>query len=124
MNYLIYMCVLIIFFIIIMISNQFKKVKENEVYIIERNKKFKRLATSGIIFVIPFIEKIRYIVELSNQTQEGYQNIGLSLDNQVVRCKLTFDFHVIDAYKAAYEVPNLELQLMHIENNLFREIIR
>ncbi len=120
-----YLCLgIVIVFTIIIIINQIKRVKENEVYVIERNGKFKKIATSGVTFVIPFLERVKTIVSLNKQTRECYANVAITLDGKVIKYKNTFQFHVIDAYKATYEAEHLETKLEFIETTVFREIVR
>ena len=106
--------VLLIFLIFILVAlllllyNSIKIVKETEVYIIERLGKFYKIADAGLTTIIPFIDKIRCIVSLKEQT------LGLSVQNVITQDKTTINvdaiifYQVIEPAKAVYEIQSLK----------------
>ena len=60
----------IILFIIVILLKHVKKIKPSKAYIIERNKKFLKIANSGFLFLIPFLDHIKCIVNLNPQIKK------------------------------------------------------
>lgn len=109
MNYLFWgMC--IILFIIILIK-QTKKVKSSEAYVIERHKRFYRVVNSKIIFVIPFLDRIKCVVNLTPQIKKCYPKAIILADNTTTVVDINIFFKVIDAQKVAYLDKSLESNL-------------
>ena len=63
---------LIIFLAIVVIIafKSIKVVKQSEVYIIERLGKFHKIADAGLTIIIPFIDHVRSVVSLKEQTMD------------------------------------------------------
>ena len=51
-------------------SKTIKVVKQSEVYIIERLGKFNKVADAGLTIIIPFIDHVRSVVSLKQQTMD------------------------------------------------------
>ena len=97
---------------------------EQEVYIIERFGKFNRVANKGRIFVIPFIERIKYVVQLDGRKADIHFLIAIFADNNVIKYKAKVNFHIIDPQKASYECKWLENQLEYVGTSVFRDCVR
>ena len=67
---------MIVFFIILLIIvvivavKTIKVVKQSEVYIIERLGKFNKIADAGLTIIIPFVDQVRSVVSLKQQTMD------------------------------------------------------
>ena len=63
---------LIIFLVIILFIafKSIKVVKQSEVYIIERLGKFHKIADAGLTIIIPFVDHVRSVVSLKEQTMD------------------------------------------------------
>ena len=107
-----------------MIINSFKKVNEQEAYIIERFWKFNRVEYKGKIVVIPFIESVKCVVKLDNRQFDLKFLLAILADNNVIKNKAIVDFHIIDPQKAVYECEWLENQLEYVGTELYRECVR
>ena len=106
--------ILLIFLILVLIALLFLLyksitiIKETEVYIIERLGKFYKTADSGITVVIPFIDKIRCIVSLKEQTLSvSVQNV-VTQDNTRINVDAIIFYQIIDPAKAVYEIQSLK----------------
>lgn len=105
---------LLIFLILVLITflylifKSIKIVKETEVYIIERLGKFYKVADAGLTIVIPFVDKVRCIVSLKEQTLGlSIQNV-ITQDNVVINMEAIIFYNVIDPAKAVYEIQSLK----------------
>lgn len=124
MNYLFIIGICIILLIIITLLTHFKKIKSSEAYVIERKGKFNRIVTSTHTFLIPFLDRVKCIVNLNSQIKKCYINPVILSDGNVINTNNTIYFHISDTYKAVYEIENLEKQLEYLQVTLSREIIQ
>lgn len=120
MNYLFWgMC--IILFILVLIK-QTKKVKSSEAYVIERHKHFYKVVNSKIIFIIPFLDKIKCVVNLNPQIKKCYPIVLSLADNTTTVVDINIFFKVIDAKKVAYLNKSLESNLESLATTELRNI--
>lgn len=100
--------ILVLALLLFFIFKSIKIVKETEVYIIERLGKFYKIADAGVTIVIPFIDKIRCIVSLKEQTLGvSVQNV-VSQDNATLNVDAIIFYQVVDPAKAVYEIQSLK----------------
>ena len=57
-----------VLFVAFVIYSSVKVVKQTEVYVIERLGKFHKIADAGLTIIIPFIDRVSFIVSLKQQT--------------------------------------------------------
>lgn len=117
----------IFFGIIIFISLSIIKVKENEVYIIERNGKFYKVKKKGIIFLIPFLDKVKNVLNLDNQIIDCLAQPIILKSGKVIFLKFNIHYHIIDPIKITYEVQkseykDLESNIIFFSINYLRKI--
>ena len=124
MNYLFIIGICVILLIIITFLTQFKKIKSSEAYVIERNGKFNRVVTSKHTFLIPFLDKVKCVVNLNPQIIMCYPSKTILADNNAIMFKMNIFFKVIDAEKVAYLEKDLETQLEYLGVSSFREITK
>ena len=120
MNYL-FLGMCIILFIIILIK-QIKKVKPSEAYVIERHKRFYKVVNSKIIFIIPFLDKIKCVVNLNSHIKKCYPTAIILADNTTAVVDINIFFKVIDAQKVAYLDKSLESYLESLAITELRNI--
>lgn len=124
MNYLFIIGICVIFLLVIILITQFKKIKSSEAYVIERKGKFNRVETSRYIFLIPFLDKIKCIINLNPQILMCYPSKAILADNSSVSFKMNIFFKVIDAEKVAYQEKDVESQLECLGVSSFRGITK
>ncbi len=62
---------LVVFIIICIVAYKtIKVVRQSEVYIIERLGRFHKVADAGLTIIIPFLDKVRSVVSLKQQTMD------------------------------------------------------
>ncbi len=118
----------IIFFIflalIIFIAfKSIKIVRESEVYLIERLGKFHKSASAGLTIIIPFIDKVRSIVSLKQQTLDIPPQEVITKDNVSITIDTVVFYKITDPVKAVYEISNLKKSIEYISVTTIRDII-
>lgn len=117
----------LIFVIICIILNSIKiNVKDSEVFVIERLGKFKKkLEPKGKTYIIPFVDRIKYIVNMEKQIIECLPSEIVLPDNKIIKYKNIISFHITDVQKTIYEPKNdIEVELENLSNFLVDNIYR
>ena len=116
---------LIIAFILVFIFAYMsvKIVRQSEVYIIERLGKFHKVADAGLTIIVPFIDHVRSIVSLKQQTLDVPPQQVITRDNVTITINTVVFYRVVDPAKAVYEVQNLKKGLEYLSVTTMRDLV-
>ena len=114
---------LIIALLAFLIFKSIKVVKQSEVYIIERLGKFHKVADAGLTFIIPFIDHIRSVVSLKQQTLDIPPQEVITKDNVTITIDTVVFYRIIDPAKAVYEIQSLRKGLEYLSLTTIRDIV-
>ena len=119
------MWVLIALLVIILIIafNTIKIVKQSEVYIIERLGKFHKVADAGLTVIIPFVDHVRSVVSLKQQTMDIPPQGVITQDNVTITIDTVVFYRVTDPAKAVYEIQSLKKGIEYLAITTIRDII-
>lgn len=119
------MVVLIILLIIILVIafTSIKIVKQSEVYIIERLGKFSKVADAGLTLIIPFIDRVRSVVSLKQQTMDIPPQGVITKDNVTITIDTVVFYQITDPAKAVYEIQSLKKGIEYLAITTIRDII-
>ena len=96
--------IIIVAIIVFLLFKSIKVVKQSELYIIERLGKFHKVADAGLTIIIPFIDHIRSIVSLKQQTLDIQPQEVITKDNVTITIDTVVFYKIIDPAKAVYEI--------------------
>ena len=119
MWFLLILLVLIVFIAV----KSIKIVKQSEVYIIERLGKFHKVADAGLTIIIPFIDKVRSVVSLKQQTMDIPPQGVITKDNVTITIDTVVFYKITDPAKAVYEIQNLKKGVEYLAITTIRDII-
>jgi len=111
--------------IIIVFVLAFKAVKILRPYekaVVERFGKYQRTASSGLVFIIPFIEQI-VKVDLREQVVDVPPQEVITKDNTVVVVDCVIFYEVTDPFNAVYNVVNFYQAITKLAQTNLRNII-
>lgn len=116
---------LIIFLVLILVIlfNSIKIVREAEVYIIERLGKFHKIADAGLTIIIPFVDKVRSVVSLKEQTMDIPPQGVITQDNVTIKIDTVVFYQIIDPAKAVYEIQSLKKGIEYLAITTIRDIV-
>ena len=117
----IFFLVLLVFIIILLVKS-IKVVRQSEVYIIERLGKFHKAADAGLTIIIPFIDTVRSIVSLKQQTMDVQPQEVITSDNVTITIDTVF-YKVVDPAKAVYEIQSLKKGIEYLSITTIRDIV-
>ncbi len=123
-------------FVVIVVLSGIKQVPQGQAVLIERLGKYVKTLDSGINFIIPFIDRKRYVKKL-NYKPEKISDYNVDLREQVYdipsqsvitrdNISLTVDtlifYQIIEPHKACYEISDLVLGIRELSRTTMRNI--
>ena len=119
------MAFLIVLLVIIAIIafKTIKIVKQSEVYIIERLGKFYKVADAGLTIIIPFIDQVRSVVSLKQQTMDVPPQGVITQDNVTITIDTVVFYKITDPAKAVYEIQSLKKGIEYLAITTIRDIV-
>lgn len=100
-----------------------KVVKQSEVYIIERLGKFHKVADAGLTIIVPFIDHVRSIVSLKQQTMDIPPQGVITHDNVTITIDTVVFYKITDPAKAVYEIQSLKKGIEYLAITTIRDIV-
>ncbi len=119
----------VIFFIILLVLvliiafKTIKIVKQSEVYIIERLGKFHKVADAGLTIIVPFLDHVRSIVSLKQQTMDIPPQGVITHDNVTITIDTVVFYKITDPAKAVYEIQSLKKGIEYLAITTIRDVV-
>ena len=120
------MTIALIIFLLIVLVIAFKSIKivrQAEVYIIERLGKFHKIADAGLTIIVPFIDHVRSVVSLKQQTMDIPPQGVITHDNVTITIDTVVFYQITDPAKAVYEIQSLKKGIEYLAITTIRDII-
>ena len=119
------MTILLILLVILLIIafKSIKIVRQSEVYVIERLGRFHKVADAGLTIIIPFIDHVRSVVSLKQQTMDIPPQGVITKDNVTITIDTVVFYQVTDPAKAVYEIQSLKKGIEYLSITTIRDII-
>ena len=100
-----------------------KIVRQSEVYIIERLGKFYKVADAGLTIIIPFLDHVRSVVSLKEQTMDIPPQGVITEDNVTITIDTVVFYKITDPAKAVYEIQSLKKGIEYLAITTIRDIV-
>ena len=119
------MAFLIILLVIILIIafKSIKIVKQAEVYVIERLGKYHKVADAGLTVIVPFVDHVRSVVSLKQQTMDIPPQGVITKDNITITIDTVVFYKITDPAKAVYEIQSLKKGIEYLAITTIRDIV-
>ena len=115
--------IILLLIILVIAFKTIKIVKQSEVYIIERLGKFYKVADAGLTIIIPFIDQVRSVVSLKQQTMDVPPQGVITQDNVTITIDTVVFYKVTDPAKAVYEIQSLKKGIEYLAITTIRDIV-
>lgn len=109
--------------ILVLATMSIKIVKQAEVYVIERLGKFYKVADAGLTIIIPFLDHVRSVVSLKQQTMDIPPQGVITRDNVTITIDTVVFYQITDPAKAVYEIQSLKKGIEYLAITTIRDII-
>jgi regulator of protease activity HflC (stomatin/prohibitin superfamily) len=97
---------LLILFVIVLLAKTVRIVPQARAGIVERFGKYKGTLPAGLNILMPFIDRLRYLIDLREQVVSFPPQPVITEDNLVVNIDTVIYFQVTDAKSATYEIAD------------------
>ena len=115
--------IILLIIIAILAIMSIKIVRQSEVYIIERLGKFHKVADAGLTIIVPFIDHVRSVVSLKQQTMDVPPQSVITKDNVTISVDTVVFYKVTDPAKAVYEIQSLKKGIEYLSITTIRDIV-
>ncbi len=114
---------IVLVLILIIAYKTIKVVKQSEVYVIERLGKFHKIADAGLTIIFPFIDHVRSVVSLKQQTMDVPPQGVITKDNVTITIDTVVFYKITDPAKAVYEIQSLKKGIEYLAITTIRDIV-
>ena len=114
---------LVFLFVIVLLAKTVRIVPQARAGIVERFGKYKETLPAGLNVVMPFIDKVRYLIDLREQVVSFPPQPVITEDNLVVSIDTVIYFQVTDAVAATYEIANYIQAIEQLTMTTLRNIV-
>ena len=92
--------------VLLTLARTIRVVPQARAGVVERFGRYSRTLNAGLTIVVPFVDRIRDMIDLREQVVSFEPQPVITEDNLVVNIDTVLYFHVTDARAAAYEINN------------------
>ncbi len=115
--------VLVVAFAIVVLAKTIRIVPQARAGIVERFGKYKTTMPAGLNVVVPFVDKVRYMIDLREQVVSFPPQPVITEDNLVVSIDTVIYFQVTDPVAATYEIANYIQAVEQLTMTTLRNIV-
>src|SRR3954449_6302755 len=114
---------LLAIFAVVVLARTVRIVPQARAGIVERFGKYKATLPAGLNIVVPFVDKVRYMIDLREQVVSFPPQPVITEDNLVVSIDTVIYFQVTDAVSATYEIANYIQAVEQLTMTTLRNIV-
>uniref|UniRef100_T1IWT4 Band 7 domain-containing protein n=1 Tax=Strigamia maritima TaxID=126957 RepID=T1IWT4_STRMM len=95
-------------------------VPQQEAWVVERMGKYSSILQPGLNFLIPFIDKVKYVQSLKEIAIDIPQQSAITLDNVNLNIDGVLYLRILDPYRASYGVEDPEFAITQLAQTTMR----
>jgi regulator of protease activity HflC (stomatin/prohibitin superfamily) len=114
---------LLVLFVIVLLAKTVRIVPQARAGIVERFGKYKGTLPAGNNILMPFIDRLRYLIDLREQVVSFPPQPVITEDNLVVSIDTVIYFQVTDPVAATYEIANYIQAIEQLTMTTLRNIV-
>src|SRR5829696_4425328 len=114
---------LVFLFVVTVLAKTVRIVPQARAGIVERFGKYRATLPAGLNVVLPFVDKVRYMIDLREQVVSFPPQPVITEDNLVVSIDTVIYFQVTDPVAATYEIANYIQAVEQLTMTTLRNIV-
>src|SRR6188768_3801623 len=114
---------LLVVFVVLVLAKTIRIVPQARAGIVERFGKYRVTLSPGLNIVTPFVDKVRYVIDMREQVVSFPPQPVITQDNLVVSIDTVIYFQVTDAVAGTYEISNYISAIEQLTMTTLRNII-
>jgi regulator of protease activity HflC (stomatin/prohibitin superfamily) len=115
--------VLVVLFVIVTVAKSIMVVPQAQSAVIERLGRFRTVASPGLTFLVPFLDKVRSRIDLREQVVSFPPQPVITEDNLTVSIDTVVYFQVTDSRAAVYEISNYIVGVEQLTTTTLRNVV-
>src|ERR1700710_970698 len=115
--------VLLLVFVVLVLAKTIRIVPQARAGIVERFGKYKTTLQPGLNVVTPFVDRVRYMIDMREQVVSFPPQPVITEDNLVVSIDTVVYFQVTDARAATYEIRNYLGAVEQLTTTTLRNVV-
>ena len=115
--------VVVALFVLLVLARTVRVVPQARAGVVERLGRYHRTLNAGLTIVVPFIDRIRSVIDLREQVVSFPPQPVITEDNLVVNIDSVIYFQVTDAKAATYEIANYIQAIEQLTVTTLRNVI-
>ncbi|MDE0545589.1 SPFH domain-containing protein [Microbacterium sp. C7(2022)] len=121
--FIIVLLVVIAIFVVVVIFRSIRIIPQANAGVVERLGKYQRTLTPGLNLLVPFIDRLRPLIDLREQVVSFPPQPVITEDNLVVSIDTVVYFQVTDARAATYEIANYLGAVEQLTTTTLRNVV-
>src|ERR1043166_6413468 len=115
--------IIVVVFVLVTLARTVRIVPQARAGVVERLGRYKRTLTPGLAIVVPFIDRLRQLIDLREQVVSFQPQPVITEDNLVVNIDSVLYFQVTDPRAATYEIANYIQGIEQLTVTTLRNVI-
>jgi regulator of protease activity HflC (stomatin/prohibitin superfamily) len=111
------------FVVLVVLARSVRIVPQARAGVVERLGRYQRTLDAGLALVIPFVDRVRPLIDLREQVVSFDPQSVITEDNLVVHIDTVIYFQVTDAKAATYEIANFIWAIEQLTVTTLRNVI-
>jgi regulator of protease activity HflC (stomatin/prohibitin superfamily) len=117
------LALLVLLFVVAVLAKTIRIVPQARAGIVERFGKYRTSLPAGLNIVVPFVDRVRYMIDLREQVVSFPPQPVITEDNLVVSIDTVIYFQVTDPVSATYEIANYIQAVEQLTMTTLRNIV-
>jgi regulator of protease activity HflC (stomatin/prohibitin superfamily) len=117
------LAILLLLVVVVALTKTIRIVPQARAGIVERFGKYKSTLPAGLNVVVPFVDRVRYMIDLREQVVSFPPQPVITQDNLVVSIDTVIYFQVTNAVSATYEIANYIQAVEQLTMTTLRNIV-
>jgi regulator of protease activity HflC (stomatin/prohibitin superfamily) len=113
----------ILFFVVVVVLRSVRIVPQARAGVVERLGRYARTLDPGLALLVPFVDRLRPLIDLREQVVSFPPQPVITEDNLVVNIDTVIYFQVIDPRAASYEIANYIAAIEQLTVTTLRNVI-
>ena len=113
----------VLFFVVVVVLRSVRIIPQARAGVVERLGRYQRTLTPGLALLVPFVDRLRPMIDLREQVVSFPPQPVITEDNLVVNIDTVIYFQVTDPRAATYEIANFIAAIEQLTVTTLRNVI-
>jgi regulator of protease activity HflC (stomatin/prohibitin superfamily) len=121
--FLIALAIVVVIFVIVVLARAIRVIPQARAGVVERLGRYHKTLLPGLNLLVPFVDKLRPLLDLREQVVSFPPQPVITEDNLVVSIDTVVYFQITDARAATYEIANYLVAVEQLTTTTLRNVV-